>query len=167
MNTGLTTSGFISQKIDKKAIESVKSAIFQRAITKASGTDEAIKNSSNEYNTSSMRASFQNDLMKEARNTIGEGFNPFSANARQVQSSQQHISTNGSAQVQNQPSTTNYGGIAGQSAAAQNDIFASAIRESAMSDAHEQVTSNHSLSAVLQFLNTQNAISAYNSTRFS
>ena len=177
MSTGLTTTNFTIQKIDKASVDSVKNAIFQRVVSKSTGTEEAVVNNNKEYNTESIKVGFQNELMSEARKSVSNNMNPFSNNM--FQATQAAASTNISevqvstskvkAGGQTQQSTTTkkiHTRIA-QSTALQNGMLSSAIRESAMVEAREQMTANNTLMSRLQFLNTQNAINAYPSAKFA
>ena len=179
MTTALTTTtNFVSQKIDRASVESVKNAIFQRVTSKASGTAEAVANNNKVYNTEAMKTNFQNDLMAEARQSVAKGANPFSESIFKSQATQAAASTNvNESQASGTKALTNKSSISNStknirsrvigSTALQNGMLSSAMRESVMVEAREQMTSNNTLMSRLQFLNTQSAINTYPSAKFA
>ncbi|MBQ3311967.1 hypothetical protein IJG72_07815 [bacterium] len=167
MRTGLSTSNFTNKKIDNTSVDSVKNVIFQRAMTKASGTAEAISKSENVYDTVSIRSDFQDDVMKEARDTVGKGVNPFSGGVFKPQDNKTSVLNNvNKAQSNKNNDKTNSPKIVGKSGVSDIEMFSTAMKENVMDEAREQVTSKDTLMSRLQFLNTQNAIKNYPQSRF-
>ncbi|MGN1153403.1 MAG: hypothetical protein ACI4S3_05185 [Candidatus Gastranaerophilaceae bacterium] len=176
MTTGLTTS-FVTPKIDKNMIESVTNAIFQRAASKAS---QAVENSTNTnvYNTDSFKSTLQNDMMSQARQSVTKSANPFAEGVYNSQAvSKQTEETVKSSSVtankgtevkaisKNAQRTPTKSRISGNMAL-QNGMFASAMRESVMVQAQEQMTQRRDLASSLLFLNTQKAVNTYPSKKF-
>ena len=174
MTNGLTAAtNFIVQKIDKNMVDSVTNAIFQRAASKSSQAVEA-STANNVYNTNVYKTTVQNDVMAEARAALTKSANPFAEGIFKSQATQAAASTNvneaqaagskaivgGSARINTRTRVSN-------SQALQNSMFTSAIRESMMIQAKEQIANNNNLMSRLQFLNTQTAINAYPAKRFS
>lgn len=175
MQTGLATANYTFQKIDKSAVDSVKAAIFQRATSKSSGALDTLSqvSSKNEYNTTSLQTKVQNDLMSEARQSTQKILNPFSESMFKSQATQAASSTNVSesqtVEKRNRPAQAekNSQRLVMKSMALQTGMMSSSMRESVMLEAKEQMSSNNTLMSRLQFINTQNAISAYPSAKFA
>lgn len=172
MTNGLTaTTNFIVQKIDKNMVDSVTNAIFERAASKSSQAVEA-STANNVYNTDIYKTTVQNDVMAEASAALRKAVNPFAEGIFKSQAIQAAASTNAteaqagakaiSSDAIRKPSRTRIS----NSQALQNSMFTSAIRESIMIQAKEQIAGNNDLMSRLQFLNSKSAASAYPAKRF-
>ncbi len=176
MSTGLTaTTNFIAQKIDKNMVDSVTNAIFQRAASKASQAVEA-STSNNIYNTSSFKATLQNDVMTEARKSLTKAVNPFAEGIFKSQSTQAAAATTntneaqasgGNKAISAQSHKIDTRARISNSMALQNGMMTSAMRESMMIQATEQMAGNNNLMSRLQFLNAKTAISTYPAKQFN
>ena len=172
MTNGLTaTTNFIVQKIDKNMVDSVTNAIFQRAASKSSQAVEA-SSANNAYNTDVYKTTVQNDLMTEARAALTKSANPFAESIFKSESTKAAASTNttevqaGAKAISNNASRVNTRAKVSDSFALQNGMFTSAIRESIMIQAKEQIANNNDLMSRLQFLNAKTAVSAYPAKQF-
>ncbi len=176
MSTGLTaTTNFIAQKIDKNMVDAVTNAIFQRAASKASQAVEA-STSNNIYNTDSFKATLQNDVMAEARASLTKAVNPFAEGIFKSQSTQAASATVNTNEAQasgsNKAISTQTQRVdtrtrVSNSMALQNGMFTSAMRESMMIQATEQMAGNNNLMSKLQFLNAKTAVSTYPAKQFN
>lgn len=175
MSTGLTaTTNFIAQKIDKNMVDAVTNAIFQRAASKASQAVEA-SSSNNIYNTDSFKTTLQNDVMAEARKSLTKAVNPFAEGIFKSQSTQAAASTNateaqasgGNRAISSEASRVSTRARVTNSMALQNGMFTSAMRESMMIQAKEQMVNNTDLMSRLQFLNAKTAVSIYPAKQFN
>ena len=172
MTNGLTaTTNFIAQKIDKNMVDSVTNAIFQRAASKSSQAVEA-SNSNNAYNTTIFKTTVQNEVMAEARKSMAQAANPFAEGIFKSQATQAAASTNateaqaGSKTVSNNAVRVNTRSKVVNSMALQNSMFTSAMRESMMIQAKEQISNNNDLMSRLQFLNSKTAVNTYPAKQF-
>lgn len=172
MTNGLTaTTNFIVQKIDKNMIDSVTNAIFQRAASKSSQAVEA-STANNVYNTDIYKTTVQNDVMNEARAALVKSANPFASSIFNSQATQAAASTNateaqaGAKAISSSAVRVNTRSRVSDSLALQNGMFTSAIRESMMIQAKEQIANNNDLMSRLQFLNAKTAVSAYPAKQF-
>lgn len=172
MTNGLTaTTNFIVQKIDKNMIDSVTNAIFQRAASKSSQAVEA-STANNVYNTNIYKTTVQNDVMNEARAALTKSANPFAESIFKSQATQAAASTNateaqaGAKAISSGAVRVNTRSRVSDSLALQNGMFTSAIRESMMIQAKEQIANNNDLMSRLQFLNAKTAVSAYPAKQF-
>lgn len=172
MTNGLTAAqNFITKKIDKNMVESVTNAIFQRAASKSS---QAVENSAakNAYNTDIYKTTLQNDVMAEARAELTKAANPFAAGIFNSQSVQAAASTNvseaqtGAKAISGNAVRRNSRTRVSDSLVLQNSMFTSAIRESMMIQAKDQIANNNDLMSRLQFLNAKTAVSTYPAKQF-
>lgn len=173
MTNGLTaTTNFIAQKIDKKMVDSVTNAIFQRAASKSSQAVED-SNSRNEYNTNIFKSTVQNEVMSEARKSTAQAANPFAAGLFNTQSTQAAASTNsteaqaGAKAISRNATRVNTRTRVSDSMALQNSMYTSAMRESMMMQAKEQISNNNDLMSRLQFLNSKTAVGLYPAKQFN
>ena len=174
MTNGLTAAtNFIVQKIDKNMVDSVTNAIFQRAASKSSQAVEA-STANNVYNTNTYKTTVQNDVMSEARAALTKSANPFAEGIFKSQATQAAASTNineaqaaGTKAIASGAVRVNTRSRITDSQALQNSMFTSAIRESMMIQAKEQLANNNDLMSRLQFLNAKTAVNAYPAKSFS
>ncbi len=174
MTNGLTTTtNFIVQKIDKNMVDSVTNAIFQRAASKSSQAVEA-STANNVYNTDIYKTTVQNDVMSEARAALAKSANPFAEGIFKSQATQAAASTNvteaqaaGSKAIANGAIRANTRTRVSDSLVLQNSMFTSAIRESMMIQAKDQIANNNDLMSRLQFLNAKTAVNTYPAKSFS
>lgn len=174
MTNGLTaTTNFITQKIDRKMVDAVTNAIFERAASKSAQAVEASV-SNNAYNTNIFKTTVQNEVMAEARKAMVQAANPFadgifksqatqaaaaSTNVNETQAGSKAISSNAN-RVTTRSKVSN-------SMALQNSMFTSAMRESMMIQAKEQIAGNNDLMSRLQFLNSKTAVNTYPAKQFN
>lgn len=173
MTNGLTaTTNFIAQKIDKKMVDSVTNAIFQRAVSKSTQAVED-SNSRNEYNTNIFKSTVQNEVMSEARKSTAQAANPFATGLFNTQSTQAAASTNsteaqaGAKAISRNATRVNTRTRVSDSMALQNSMYTSAMRESMMMQAKEQISNNNDLMSRLQFLNSKTAVGLYPAKQFN
>jgi len=174
MANGLTaTTNFIAQKIDRNMIDSVTKAIFERAASKAVQTPETASKASS-VNMDVYKSSIQNEVMSEARKSLTQSVNPFAENIFKSQAAQAAASTNvseaqssGSKAISNNASVKAPRTRVGETMALQNSMFTSAIRESMMIQAKEQIAGNNDLMSRLQFLNSKTAVNLYPAKKFA
>ena len=177
MTNGLTaTTNFISQKIDKKAIDSVTKAIFERAASKSVQPQQAsaneVKPTSNSINMDLYKSSVQNDVMSDARKSVTSSANPFAAGLLTTQATQAAASTSateaqaGAKAISSNATVKAPRRRVSDSMALQNSMYTSAIRESMMIQAKEQISGNNDLMSRLQFLNSKKAVSLYPAKQF-
>ncbi len=177
MANGLTaTTNFIAQKIDRNMIDSVTKAIFERAASKAVQPQQEIKDSkptSNSINMDVYKTSIQNEVMTEARKSLTQSVNPFANNIFNSQSTQAAASTNATEAQAGAKAISSNASIkaprtrVSDSLTLQNSMFTSAIRESMMIQAKEQITGNNDLMSRLQFLNSKKAVNLYPAKQFN
>ena len=178
MANGLTaTTNFIAQKIDRNMVDSVTKAIFERAASKSVQPQQTemkeVKPTSNSINMDVYRTTVQNDVMTEARKSLTQSVNPFAEDIFKSQSTQAAASTNATeAQAGAKAISANATIKAprtkvANSMALQNSMFTSAIRESMMIQAKEQIANNNDLMSRLQFLNSKTAVNLYPAKQFN
>ena len=173
MTNGLTaTTNFIAQKIDRKMVDAVTDAIFQRAASKSSQAVETSA-SHNEYNNNIFKSTVQNEVMSDARKSMAQSANPFSAGIFNTQATQAAASTNvteaqaGEKAIARTATRINTKTRVSNSMALQNSMFTSAMRESMMIQAKEQISNNNDLMSRLQFLNSKTAVKTYPAKQFN
>ncbi len=178
MANGLTaTTNFIVQKIDRNMVDSVTKAIFERAAAKAVKTPEpsvaAKTNSNPSVNMDVYKTSIQNDVMTEARKSLTQSVNPFAEGIFKSQATQAAASTNATEAQAGVKALSSNAAIKAprvrvtESMALQNGMFTSAIRESMMIQAKEQIVNNTDLMSRLQFLNSKTAVNLYPAKQFN
>ena len=110
--------------------------------------------------------------MNEARAALIKSANPFAAGIFNSQATQAAASTNateaqaGAKAVSSNASKVNTRSRVNNSVALQNSMFTSAIRESMMIQAKEQIANNNDLMSRLQFLNAKTAVNTYPAKQF-
>ena len=110
--------------------------------------------------------------MTEARAALTKSANPFAESIFKSESAKAAASTNatevqaGTKAISNNASRVNTRAKVSDSFALQNGMFTSAIRESMMIQAKEQIANNNDLMSRLQFLNAKTAVSAYPAKQF-
>ena len=173
MTNGLTaTTNFIAQKIDRNMVDAVTNAIFERAASKSSQAVEASA-SHNEYNNNIFKTTVQNEVMAEARKSMVQAANPFAEGIFKSQGTQAAASTNateaqaGAKAISSNAVRVNTKARVSNSMALQNGLFTSAIRESIMVQAKEQISNNNDLMSRLQFLNSKTAVNTYPAKQFN
>lgn len=172
MANGLTaTTNFIAQKIDRKAIDSVTKAIFERAASKAVQPSTTAEQNTKATNIDVFKTSIQNDVMVDARKST-QSANPFAAGLFNTQATQAAASTNateaqaGAKAISNNAAVKAPRSRVASSMALQDGMYTSAIRESMMIQAKEQISGNNDLMSRLQFLNSKKAVSLYPAKQF-
>lgn len=147
----------VIKKIDNNSVDSIKEAIFKRAEAKNGSVESGVRND--------IMAQASSEIRRSASNPFLQGvFSSAQAAPAEAAVAQKAVPV----QSNNNVSTpqVNVGRKIAQNINLQTGLYNSAMRESIMIQASEQMVKNNDLMSRLSFLNTKMAISSYPAKQF-